>query len=255
MIDTHAHIYAEHYNNDRFEMVENAFKQGINKIFMPNIDESSIQGMLALEEKYPGKCFSMMGLHPCSVDKDYKNQIKNIEKWLEKRSFSAIGEIGLDFYRSMDLVTEQESAFILQIELAKKYNLPIIIHCRDSFKRTVEILKPLLAGKLTGIFHCFSGNFEDAEEIINMGFLLGIGGVATFKNGGLEKVLPFIDLQHLVLETDSPYLAPVPYRGKRNEPAYLHLIANRIADLKNIDVIEVEKATDENALKLFKCAL
>ena len=252
MIDTHAHIYAEHYKDDQCTMIENAFKQGVNKIFMPNIDESSIEGMMALEEKYPGKCFSMMGLHPCSVNKDYKNQIKNIERWLDKKTFSAIGEIGLDFYWSMDLVTEQESAFILQIELAKKYNSPIVIHCRDSFKRTVEILKPLLDDKLTGIFHCFSGSLEDAEEIIEMGFLLGIGGVVTFKNGGLEKVLPFIDLQHLVLETDSPYLAPVPYRGKRNEPAYLNLIANKIAVLKNIDVKEVEKVTDENALKLFK---
>ena len=252
MIDTHAHIYSDQYRKDRSSMIENAFSAGVEKIFMPNIDERSIKGMIELEEKYPGKCFSMMGLHPCSVSKNYEKQMALIESHLERRKFVAIGEIGLDYYWSMDLVAEQEIVLIRQLHLAEKYKLPIVVNCRNSTTETIKILENEAVNGLTGIFHCFSGSLEEAEKIISLGFKLGIGGVVTYKNGGLDKVIPYVELKHLVLETDCPYLPPVPHRGERNEPAFLSFIAKKIAELKNVDVEEVTKVTTGNALELFK---
>lgn len=251
-VDTHAHIYGDQFNNDREKMLKRTFDAGVTKIFMPNVDSTSIEGMLALEDQYPDQCFSMMGVHPCSIEADFEKELKIAEDWLGKRKFVAIGEIGLDYYWSMEFVEQQKEALKIQVSWAKKYELPIIIHCRDSFRDTVAILEETGLTGITGIFHCFSGSMEDAQIAIDMGFKLGIGGVSTFKNGGLDKVIPFVDLQHLVLETDSPYLAPVPYRGKRNETSYIPLIAQRIADLKAVSLATVAEVTTQNALSLFR---
>jgi TatD DNase family protein len=250
MIDTHAHIYAPEFDADRKEMLEKAFKVGISHIFMPNIDHTSIDAMLELEAAYPGKCLAMMGLHPCYVNASFEKELQIVEAWLDKRNFIAVGEIGLDFYWSTEFRKQQEEAFKFQVQLAKKHGLPIVVHCRNSFSETVELLQEVGTEGLKGIFHCFTGSLEDAQKVIEMGFLLGIGGVSTFKNGGLDKILPYVDLSHIVLETDSPYLAPVPYRGKRNETSYLPLIAQRAADLKKMPVEQLAIITTENASQL-----
>ena len=251
-IDTHAHIYSEEFKDDRNSMLEKAYEAGIHKIYMPNIDHTSIDGMMELENKYPKQCIAMMGLHPCYVKKDFEKELYLVEDWLNKRKFSAIGEIGIDLYWDKTFFVQQQEALKIQIALAEKHKLPIIIHCRNSYRETMNIIKELKTDQLTGIFHCFSGTKEEAEEVISIGFKIGIGGVATFKNGGLDKVIRPIGLEHIVLETDSPYLAPVPYRGKRNEPSYVPLIAQKVAELKNCPIEEVGKITTENALKLFK---
>ena len=252
MIDTHAHVYAEAFDSDRDAMLEQAFRQGVDKIFMPNVDDRTLTGMMALESQYPDRCFAMMGLHPCSVGHDVEKQLQTVQTWLNTRPFAAVGEIGLDFYWSLEFVKQQEIAFAIQITWAKQHKLPVVLHCRNSLDRTLELLEPMLeTDGPKGIFHCFSGTRQQAEKVVELGFLLGIGGVATFKNGGLDQVLPHISLQHLVLETDSPYLAPVPHRGTRNQPAYLSLIATRIADLKGVDFKTVARQTTENAEKLF----
>lgn len=250
MIDTHAHIYAPEFKDDLREMLVRTFSRGVSHIFMPNIDHTSIEAMLQIEESYPQHCLSMMGLHPCYVTASFEKELQLVEDWLNKRPFIAIGEIGLDFYWSTEFKSQQEEAFIFQVALAKHHKLPIVIHCRNSFNETVELLEKIGTEGLTGIFHCFTGNLQDAQKVIQMGFLLGIGGVSTFKNGGLDKVLPHVELANLVLETDSPYLAPVPYRGKRNETSYLPLIAQRVADLKEASIEEVAKITTSNALRL-----
>jgi TatD DNase family protein len=233
-------------------MLEKTFNSGVSHIFMPNIDETSIESMLALEQAYPQRCLPMIGLHPCYVGANVEKQLYIVEDWLKRRNFIAIGEIGLDFYWSTEFKAQQEEAFQTQVELAKKYHLPIAIHCRNSFWETVALLEKTGADGITGIFHCFTGGMEEARKVIDLGFLLGIGGVSTFKNGGLDKVLPLVDLFHIVLETDSPYLAPVPYRGKRNETSYLPIIAQRVADLKQISVEEVSRVTTANALRLIR---
>jgi TatD DNase family protein len=252
MIDTHAHIYASEFDGDRKEMLQRTFAADVTQIYMPNIDHTSIEGMLTLAEKYPGQCLPMMGLHPCYVNASFEKELQLVEQWLAKHPFTAVGEIGLDFYWSTEFRQQQEEAFRFQVNMAKKYHLPIVIHCRNSFAETVDLLKEIGTDGLSGIFHCFTGNLSDARQVIGMGFLLGIGGVSTFKNGGLDQVLPHIALEHIVLETDSPYLAPVPYRGKRNETAYLPIIAQRVADLKQTSVEEVSRITTANALTIFK---
>ena len=252
MIDSHAHIYAPEFSGDRDAMLVKAFSNGVSRIYMPNIDHTSIEGMLALEEAYPGQCIATMGLHPCYVTSDYEQELATVENWLQRRPFAALGEIGLDYYWSIEFKAQQEEALKIQVAWAKKYKLPIIIHCRNSFAETVEVLQREGTEGLRGVFHCFTGTLDDARQAIELGFLLGIGGVATFKNGGLDKVLPFVDTQHLLLETDSPYLAPVPYRGKRNEPGYLPLITQRIADLRQTSAAEIDRITTQNALRLFE---
>jgi TatD DNase family protein len=191
-------------------------------------------------------------LHPCSVKKGFERELYLIESWLSKRKFSAVGEIGTDLYWDKSLFDYQKEAFMIQVNWAKKYNLPIVIHSRESIDQTIDLVQQMQDGSLSGIFHCFSGSVEQALQITKLGFYLGIGGVATFKNGGLDKVLPDIEVKHLVLETDSPYLAPVPHRGKRNEPSYIPLVAKKVAEFKDISIDEVQRATTENALKLFK---
>jgi len=250
MIDTHAHIYATEFASDRSDMLERAFTQGLSQIWMPNIDHTSIDGMLELENQYPGQCLPMMGLHPCYVKKDFQKELYLVEEWLSKRKFLAVGEIGLDFHWDTTYRAQQEEAFQVQVRLAHQHGLPIVIHCRKSFTETVTLLEELAIPGLRGIFHCFSGDLKDARKVVELNFLLGIGGVVTFKNGGLDQVLPEIDLAHVVLETDCPYLAPVPYRGKRNESGYLPTIAQKIADLKRVSLEVVAEASTRNALAL-----
>lgn len=250
-IDTHAHIYLEEFDQDREDMLRRCADVKVNEIYMPNVDHTSIDRMMELETKHPN-CKAMMGLHPCYIKKDFEKELYLVESWLNKRSFAAIGEIGTDLYRDKTFWPQQQEAFKIQVGWAKKFKRPIVIHSRDSINETIELLEPLLDNSIKGVFHCFSGTLEQANKIIAMGFSLGIGGVATFKNGGLNKVLPDVDISHLVLETDSPYLAPVPHRGKRNEPSYIPLVAKRVAELKKISVEEVMTSTTQNAKKLFE---
>lgn len=257
MIETHAHIYDNQFDEDRDAMLERAFAAGIKQIWMPNCDHDTIEGMLALEQQYPDVCLPMMGIHPCYIKENFEQELNMVESWLAQRSFPMIGEIGIDFYWDLNYVPQQEEAFVAQLRLAQQYNLPICIHSRNSkdgrlnaIVRCIELIEQFGWSDLRGIFHCFSGNLEEAKRVIDLNFLLGIGGVATFKNGGMDKVLPFIDLQHIVLETDAPYLAPVPYRGKRNEVAYIELVAHKIAELKQVSFQEVVQQTTENALHL-----
>ena len=249
--DTHAHIYSDEFLPDREGVLSRAREAGVEKIYMPNIDHTSIDAMLEVEMKYPWQCFAMMGLHPCSVKTDFQKELYLVEQWLGKRKFHAVGEIGTDLYWDKTFWEQQKEAFVIQVNWAKKHKLPIIIHCRESIDQTIELLEPLVDKTLRGIFHCFSGDAAQAKRIIAMGFYLGIGGVATFKNGGLDKVLPEVPMDRIVLETDSPYLAPVPHRGKRNEPSYIPLIANKVCELMNVAVEELQKTTSANAGKIF----
>ncbi|MFL5728940.1 MAG: TatD family hydrolase [Cytophagaceae bacterium] len=251
-IDSHAHIYSKEFDTDRQDVLERCMEQGVTKIFMPNVDHESIDAMLEVEHKNPGHCIPMMGLHPCNVKKDFERDLYEVEDWLKRRKFAAIGEMGTDLYWDKTFFPQQQEAFRIQVSFALKYKLPIVIHCRNSFRETMDLLKEIRHESLTGIFHCFSGNAEEAKEVIELGFYLGIGGVVTFKNGGLDKVLPEVDLKHIVLETDCPYLAPVPYRGKRNEPTYIPLIAQRVAEIKNLPVQEVAATSTANSLNVFK---
>jgi len=250
-IDTHAHIYHEDFAVDRADMFYRCEEQRITKIFMPNVDHTSIDAMLELESRSEGNCFPMMGLHPCSVKKDFERELYIVEEWLTKRRFSAVGEIGTDLYWDKTFFDQQMEAFRIQVGWARKYSLPIVIHCRESIDVTIDLVEEMQAGDLRGVFHCFSGTSDQAKRITKLGFYLGIGGVVTFKNGGLDKVVPDINLEHMVLETDSPYLAPVPHRGKRNEPSYIPLVATKLAELKNCSIDDVQDITTKNAEKLF----
>ncbi len=252
LIDSHAHIYAEQFKDDRSDAIRRASEDGVTKIYMPNIDHTSIDVMLETEAKHPEQCIPMMGLHPTSVGKDFERELYLVEEWLGKRPFAAVGECGIDLYWDKTFLPQQQEALKVQVELAKKHQLPIVLHTRDSFNETYEIIAAAQDGSLKGVFHCFSGTVEEAEKVKELGFLMSIGGVATFKNGGLDTLLPHIDLDSLMLETDCPYLAPVPYRGKRNEPAYLSLIAKRVAELMGKELDEVAEKTTANALNLFK---
>lgn len=250
MIETHAHLYAQDFDEDRSEMMERAAEAGVEKFYMPNIDHESIDPMLEVEDKF-SNTIATMGVHPCSVEKHFEKQLYEVEDWLNKRKFAAVGEIGLDFYWDKSLMQEQKEALKIQIELAKKHRIPIILHCRDSFEETFEIVKEMHDSSLRGVFHCFTGNADDAKKVIDLGFFLGIGGVVTFKNGGLAEHIPEIDIDRIVLETDAPYLSPTPKRGKRNEPVHLDIIAQKIADLKSMSKEELIKVTSSNANKLF----
>ena len=250
MIETHAHIYDEKYDEDRTEMLQRAWDLGIEQIWMPNCNHTTIPGMMQLAETYPDLCLPMIGLHPTYVKDGFEKELQVIEEWLAKYKFIAIGEIGMDLFWDKTFKAQQEEAFLFQCALARKHNLWIDIHSREAFRETVSLIEKFGDSSLTGIFHCFIGSLEEAQKAIELGFKLGIGGVATFKNGGLDKVLPFIDLENLVLETDSPYLAPTPYRGKRNEVSYIDLVAQRVADLKQITKKEVIETTTKTAKSL-----
>ena len=249
-IDTHIHLYAEEFSADIDTLLQVAMDKGISRFLMPNIDSASIRPMLDLSERYPENCIPMMGLHPCSVHADYLSQLKRIENHLSKNAFCAIGEIGLDLYWDKTHFREQKQALEKQLDWAVELKLPVVIHCRDSFDFILELMNNR-NDIPSGIFHCFSGTEEMAKRVLDMGFHLGIGGVLSFKNAGLDKILPSIGIDKLVLETDAPYLAPIPHRGKRNEPAYLELVAIKMADVLGISLNEVADKTTENAKAIF----
>lgn len=251
-IDSHAHVYLQDFDTDREEMLLRCQEHAVQKIYMPNIDGTSIDAMMEVEIKYPGRCLAMMGLHPCSAKGHFEKELYLVEGWLAKRKFAALGEIGIDLYWDKTYWEQQREAFLIQMKWAKKYQLPVVIHCRESLEETITMVESLADENMKGVFHCFSGTQEQANRILKLGFYLGIGGVATFKNGGLDKMIPTLDINSILLETDSPYLSPVPHRGKRNEPAYIPIIAQRVANLKNISLQELQKATTENATTLFR---
>jgi TatD DNase family protein len=251
LIDTHCHLYSGEFEKDIETVMGNAVETGVEKFYLPSIDSASMKSMFNLEEKYPGHCIAMMGLHPCYVKENYQDELALVQHWLTKRKFAAVGEIGLDFYWDKTFATEQYEAFRTQMEWAIENNLPIAIHTRNAMQETINIVREYVPKGIRGIFHCFSGSYESAREIINAGFYLGIGGVLTYKNAGLAEVLSKIDLQHLVLETDAPYLTPVPFRGKRNESSYLKYIVAKLAVVKNCSEEEVAAITTENAEKIF----
>jgi len=251
LIDTHCHIYSSEFDADRPAMLSRAEDEGITKMLMPAIDISTHVQMLGLEDEFRGKCVSMMGLHPCSVKENYLDELAVLEEHFEKRPFVAVGETGLDFYWDLTYTEQQYQAFQRQIELALHYNIPIVIHSRNSIDECIELVKKNQKGKLKGVFHCFSGSIEQAVKINDLNFYLGIGGVLTFKKSGLDTVLAQIGLDHIVLETDAPYLAPVPFRGKRNECSYLKYVAEKLAGIKNMTIKEIAETTTANAKELF----
>ena len=252
LIETHAHLYSEQFKPDQAEALHRAVTAGVGTILMPNVDRTTIDAMLELEAAAPTTCYAMMGLHPCSVGPNFEEELQLVADWLAKRPFVAVGECGIDLYWDKTYLPQQQEALRVQLRLAKQYDLPIVLHTRNAFEEAFALVAEAQDGTLRGIFHCFSDGLAEAKRIIALGgFKLGIGGVATFKNGGLDKVLPHIDLAHLVLETDCPYLAPVPYRGKRNEPAYLPFVLRRVAELLGKTEAEVAAATTRNAAALF----
>lgn len=251
LIDSHAHIYADAFDEDREEVIKRAQDAGLEKIFMPNVDHESIDRMMETAEKHPDLCVPMMGLHPCSVKKGFEKALYEVETLLDRGGFCAVGEIGTDLYWDKSLFEEQKEAFNIQCDLALKHQLPVAIHCRDSIEETIALVRPFAERGLKGVFHCFTGNLEQAKEMVEMDFYLGLGGVSTFKNGGLERIIETIDLSHILLETDSPYLAPVPFRGKRNEPAWIKNVAEKIALVLAKDVNEIAEITSQNSLRLF----
>ena len=252
-IDTHSHLYSSQFDEDRTQAINDAISAGVSTILLPNISSEYTKGMLEVCGEFPENCFPMMGLHPCDVNEDnIEGELIHVEHELAKGKYIAVGEIGLDLYWDKTKLEIQKKAFIHQIELAKKYKLPIAIHVRDSFAEAIEIIEKLNDESLSGVFHCFTGRVEDAQRVINLGdFYLGIGGVLTFKNSGLDKTIAKIELQNLILETDAPYLAPAPFRGKRNESKYIVNIAEKLAEVQQIDIDHVARITTLNAKKLF----
>ena len=248
-IDTHTHIYLPEFDDDRNETMQKAREFNVEFTIMPAIDSSTHEAMLTVESTYEN-CYSMIGLHPCSVNQEYEKELSIINQYLEKRKFLAIGEIGLDFYWDKTFTSQQYEAFHAQIQIAIQHDLPIVIHSRNAIDECIDVVREHPTVK--GVFHCFSGNEEQAKKIIGMNFMLGIGGVVTFKNSGLDKVIEKIGLAKVILETDAPYLAPVPYRGKRNEPAYIKLIAEKLSLICDTPIEKIAELTTENARNLFK---
>lgn len=252
MIDTHTHLYLEDFANDIDEVLQRAADEGVKKFYLPAIDSTETDNLLALEKKFPGVCYAMVGLHPCSVKENYKEELDKVNTLLQQRKFSAIGETGLDFYWDKTFTKEQYESLQTQADWALQYNLPLVLHTREAMQETIDVVKKYDGKGLRGIFHCFSGDLQQAKEIIEMDFYLGIGGVVTYKNSGVAEVVKDIDIKHIVLETDAPYLTPVPYRGKRNESSYLKYVVQKIAEVKDVPVEEVERVTTENAKKIFQ---
>ncbi|MDO9614911.1 MAG: TatD family hydrolase [Bacteroidota bacterium] len=251
LIDTHSHIYSTDFIHDRDEIIQRAYSNDVRKIILPNIDSSSVKNLLDMVDTYPHICIPLMGLHPTSVNHDYQEELQVVEYWLKKRKFYGIGEIGIDLYWETSFLEEQIHAFRFQLKLAREYQLPVVIHVRDSFEQVYNVLLEGKDKNLTGVFHSFSGTIEQAQLVIDLGFKIGVNGIITFKKSGLDEVISKIDPSNLLLETDSPYLTPVPFRGKRNESSYLVHIAQKIADLHQLTVGEIAKITTENARKLF----
>jgi TatD DNase family protein len=251
LTDTHTHLYSEEFDQDQDEMIQRAIDAGVSRFFIPAIDSTCTQSMYALEEKYPENVFLMMGLHPTYVKENYLDELQHVENELAKKKFYAVGEIGIDLYWDKTHLKEQQIAFKKQIQLAKQYKLPIVIHCRDAFDEVFEILEEEKSPELFGIFHCFSGTYEQALQAISYNMKLGIGGVVTFKNGKIDQFLNQIDLKHIVLETDSPYLSPIPFRGKRNESSYIVNVAAKIAQIYGLSENEIATLTTENSKAIF----
>lgn len=251
MIDTHSHLYSEEFNEDIEDVLQISKVAGISRVYLPAIDSHSHDAMLTLADAHPDYCIPMMGLHPCYVDAGFQKELDIVKDWIAKRPFAAIGEIGLDFYHSMEFKSEQERAFQIQIEWAIEKDLPIVIHSRNSMDECIKMIALHGKGKARGIFHCFGGDERQAKKVIELGFYLGIGGVVTYKNAGLAKIVEQVALDHLVLETDAPYLSPVPFRGKRNESSYLVYVTQKISELKGVSVEEVDALTTANAKKIF----
>ena len=249
--DTHTHLYSEAFEDDREEMIARAINAGITRFFIPAIDSTHTSAMLNLEKSYPNHVYLMMGLHPTSVKSNYLEELSQVEKLLDQRPFVAVGEIGIDLYWDKSTLTAQQHVFKYQIQLAKKHRLPIVIHCREAFGEVFDILEDQKGPDLFGIFHCFTGTFDQAERAISYNMKLGIGGVVTFKNGKINQFINKIDLKHIVLETDSPYLSPTPYRGKRNESSYLVEVLNKLSELYGLTVEEIAKITTNNSIKVF----
>ena len=252
MVDSHAHLYDEQFDGDRDTVIARAVECGIERMLLPNIDAQTIQPMLEVCRKYPGRCFPMLGLHPTSVGEDFEQQLEIIESYLDHTEIAAIGETGVDLYWDKQYIGQQLEAFRVQIGWAKKYGLPLSIHCRKSYNEIIALLKKEQDGSLTGVFHCFPGNIRQAEEVTGLGFMLGIGGVVTYKNAEMAAVVQHTGIEHILTETDAPYLPPAPFRGKRNESAYIHYIIQKIAELKSMPVKEVADATNANAERVFK---
>ncbi|HMJ47967.1 MAG TPA: TatD family hydrolase [Ferruginibacter sp.] len=251
MIDTHCHLYAEEFNADIENVMGRALQEGVTRFYLPAIDSTTNAAMLQLEQNFTGKCFAMMGLHPCSVKANYKEELEMVKELLGKRKFAGIGETGLDLHWDKSFIKPQVYALEYQADLALKYELPLILHTRDAMRETIDVIKNFSPRGLKGIFHCFGGSMEEAEEIIDMGFYLGIGGIITYKNSRLAPILSSVGLHNLVLETDAPYLSPVPFRGKRNEPGYLSFVAKKLAEITNTSVEEVTSITTRNAEQIF----
>ena len=249
--DTHTHLYSNEFDEDRDEMIQRAINAGVSRFFIPAIDSAYIQSMYALEKAYPNNIFLMMGLHPTHVKDNYLEELQHVEEELAKRKFFAVGEIGIDLYWDKTHLSQQQDAFRKQIQLAKQYKLPIVIHCREAFDEIFEILEEEKSPDLFGVFHCFAGTYEQALQAISYNMKLGIGGVVTFKNGKIDQFLNQIDLKHIVLETDSPYLAPVPFRGKRNESSYLVNVVDKLAAIYNLSQEEIALVTTENSVTIF----
>lgn len=252
LIDTHAHIFLDPFKEDLDDTIYRARQASVEKIYMPNIDSHSIEAMIQVEDQYPDVCMSMIGLHPCSVKEDFENELKIMENWLSRKVFAGIGETGTDYFWDKNYIEQQEESLAIQIRWAKDCNIPIILHSRESLDETIRIIEKNYDNSLGGIFHCFNGNAGQALRIIDLGFYLGIGGLVTFKNADVDVTLQKIPLSHIVLETDSPYLAPVPFRGKRNEPSYILNIAGKLAEIYSLSVKEIARITTQNAEKAFK---
>jgi len=251
LIDTHCHIFLQEFDKDRDEVIQRALANNVRQFILPNVDSSTIPALLELSDDYPGICFPLMGLHPTSVEEDYKSELEIVRNWLEKRTFKGIGEIGLDFYWDTSYKKEQIDSLRIQLIWAKELKLPVVINTRNSFNETIELIEAVGTENLRGIFHCFTGTLEEAHRAIDLGFYLGIGGVLTFKNSNLNQVLTQVDPERIILETDAPYLAPTPKRGKRNEPAYLAYTAKKLSESLNISIDEIAQLCSSNAQRIF----
>jgi TatD DNase family protein len=252
LTDTHTHLYLNDFQSDRDEIMKRAFSKNVQYLLLPNIDSSSINDLHQLCDTYPDNCFPMMGLHPGSVKENYRDELKIIEMQLKTRDYVAVGEIGIDLYWDKTFAKEQEYAFRFQLDLALDKKLPVAIHQRESYEEIIKVIRHVNNPELTGVFHCFTGSHNEALEIISLGFKLGLGGVLTFKNSKLSETMEKVDLEHIILETDSPYLTPAPFRGKRNESSYVYHVAEKLAEIKNTTIEEVAKITTANANRLFK---
>jgi TatD DNase family protein len=252
LIDTHTHLYSETFDEDRGAMIQRALSCGVTDFFIPAIDSTYTERMFALEKKYPNRMHLMTGVHPTHVKENYKEELNHVASLLRQRSFCALGEIGIDLYWDKTFLKEQQEAFDLQIQWAKEHKLPFVIHCRDAFDEVFEVLDGHDSKDLRGIFHCFTGTLDQAKQALSYNLKLGIGGVVTFKNGKIDQFLNQIPLSEIVLETDAPYLAPVPFRGKRNESSYIQEVASKVAEVYNLPFAEIASITSKNALAIFK---